>query len=59
MELLLKAQRFARRVETVDLAPRYDLRTRETRVRPVADALNLFRFTRKARLLVAPAGGRS
>jgi glycosyltransferase involved in cell wall biosynthesis len=59
MELLLKAQRFARRVETVDLAPRYDLRTRESRVRPVADALNLFRFTRKARLLVAPAGGRS
>jgi glycosyltransferase involved in cell wall biosynthesis len=57
MELLLKAQRFARRVETVDLAPRYDVRTRQTRVRPVADALNLFRFTRKARLLAAPAGG--
>ena len=32
MELLLKASRFARRVETVDLAPRYDVRTRETRV---------------------------
>ncbi len=57
MELLLKARRFARRVETVDLAPRYDVRTRETRVRPVADALNLFRFTRRARLLAAPAGG--
>lgn len=57
MELLLKASRFARRVETVDLAPRYDVRTRETRVRPVADALNLFRFSRRARLLVAPAGG--
>ncbi len=57
MELLLKARRFARRLETVDLAPRYDLRTRETRVRPVADALNLFRFTRRARLLVSPAGG--
>ena len=57
MELLLKARRFARRLETVDLAPRYDLRTRETRVRPVADALNLFRFTRKARLLASPAGG--
>ena len=56
MELLLKARRFARRLETVDLAPRYDLRTRETRVRPVADALNLFRFSRKARLLLAPAG---
>jgi glycosyltransferase involved in cell wall biosynthesis len=56
MELLLKARRFARRLETVDLAPRYDLRTRATRVRPVADALNLFRFTRRARLLVSPAG---
>ena len=57
MELLLKARRFARRVENVDLAPRYDVRTRETRVRPVIDALNLFRFTRTARLLAAPAGG--
>jgi glycosyltransferase involved in cell wall biosynthesis len=57
MELLLKARPFARRVENVDLAPRYDVRTRETRVRPVFDALNLFRFTRAARLLAAPAGG--
>jgi glycosyltransferase involved in cell wall biosynthesis len=57
VELLLKARRFARRVETVDLAPRYDVRTRETRVRPVADALSLFRFSRKARLLASPAGG--
>jgi glycosyltransferase involved in cell wall biosynthesis len=57
VELLLKARRFARRVETVDLAPRYDLRTRETRVRPFADALNLYRFSRKARLLAPPAGG--
>src|SRR6185437_16388650 len=55
-ELLLKARRFARRVENVDLAPRYDVRTRESRVRPIADALNLFRFTRKARLLAAPGG---
>jgi hypothetical protein len=44
-------------VETVDLAPRYDVRIRETRVRPVADALNLFRFSRRARLLANPAGG--
>jgi glycosyltransferase involved in cell wall biosynthesis len=57
MELLLKASRHARRVETVDLAPRYDVRTRETRVRPVADALALFRFSRKARVFAAPAGG--
>jgi glycosyltransferase involved in cell wall biosynthesis len=57
MELLLQARRYARRVETVDLAPRYDVRIRETRIRPVADALSLFRFSRKARLLVAPTGG--
>jgi glycosyltransferase involved in cell wall biosynthesis len=56
MELLLKARPFARRVENVDLAPRYDVRTRETRVRPVADALNLFRFSRRARGLVSAGG---
>jgi glycosyltransferase involved in cell wall biosynthesis len=57
LELLLKARPFARRVENVDLAPRYDVRTRETRVRPVADAMNLFRFTRKAKLPAPSAGG--
>jgi glycosyltransferase involved in cell wall biosynthesis len=49
MELLLKARRFARRIETVDLVPRYDVRTRESRVRPFSDALDLYRFSRKAR----------
>ena len=57
MELLLRARPFARRVENVDLAPRYDVRTRETRVRPVADALALFRFSRRARGLAAATGG--
>jgi glycosyltransferase involved in cell wall biosynthesis len=57
LELLLRARPFARRVENVDLAPRYDVRTRESRVRPVADALNLFRFARKARLLANASGG--
>jgi hypothetical protein len=57
MELLLKARRFARRTETVDLVPRYDVRTRETRIRPFADALNLYRFSRKARALALPAEG--
>jgi hypothetical protein len=59
MELLLKARKFARRMETVDLAPRYDVRTRETRIRPFADAVSLCRFSREARLLAAPvaAGG--
>ncbi|HUQ98183.1 MAG TPA: glycosyltransferase family 2 protein [Gemmatimonadaceae bacterium] len=56
-ELLMKASKFARRVETVDLAPRYDVRTRETRVRPLSDAVNLFRFSRKARVLAAAVGG--
>lgn len=57
MELLVRSTRFARRIENVDLAPRYDLRTRETRVRPLADAYNLLRFSRRARLLSAPVGG--
>ena len=57
MELLLKARRFARRVENVDLAPRYDVRIRETRIRPVADALSLFRFSRRARALASATGG--
>jgi len=56
LELLLRARPFARRVENVDLAPRYDVRTRESRVRPVADALSLFRFSRKARSLAAAGG---
>ena len=56
-ELLLKTRRFARRLETVDLAPRYDIRTRESRIRPFADALNLFRFSRRARVLAAAAKG--
>ena len=57
MELLLRTTRFARRVETIELAPRYDLRTRESRVRPFKDALGLYLFSRRARLLAAPAGG--
>lgn len=56
MELLLRARPFARRVENVDLAPRYDVRTRESRIRPVADALSLFRFSRRARSLAASGG---
>jgi glycosyltransferase involved in cell wall biosynthesis len=59
LELLLRARPFARRVENVDLAPRYDVRTRATRVRPVVDAMNLFRFSRKARTLVPATGAAS
>jgi glycosyltransferase involved in cell wall biosynthesis len=57
LELLLRARHFARRLENVDLAPRYDVRTRESRIRPVSDALSLFRFSRKARVLAAATGG--
>ncbi len=52
-ELLLRTAPLARRVETVSLAPRYDLRQRESRVRPFADALRLYRFGRAARALQA------
>jgi glycosyltransferase involved in cell wall biosynthesis len=53
VELLVHAARLARRVETVELAPRYDLRPRASRVRPWPDALNLYRFGRTARARVA------
>jgi len=49
VELLMNAAAFARRVETVELDQRYDLRTRATRVRPLADSMSLFRFARSAR----------
>ncbi len=49
MDLLLRAGAHARRVETVELAPRYDVRQRETRVRAWGDAMELFRFARSAR----------
>ena len=49
VELLVKTARFARRIETVALAPRYDLRRRASRVRPLTDAMNLYRFGRSTR----------
>jgi glycosyltransferase involved in cell wall biosynthesis len=49
VELLLATLPLARRVECVDLAPRYDLRMRPTRVRPFADTLALYRFGRTVR----------
>ncbi len=56
-ELLLRTAPLARRVETVSLAPRYDLRQRASRVRPFADALRLYRFGRAARALQAARSG--
>ena len=49
VDLLLRAAPHARRVETVELAPRYDVRERPSRIRPWNDAMTLFRFARGAR----------
>ena len=48
-ELLAALAPFARRVETVALPPRYDLRPRPTRVRALSGALELLRFARTRR----------
>jgi hypothetical protein len=47
---LARAAKLARRVETVALEPRYDLRPRESRIRPWSDAYGLFRFSRAAKV---------
>ena len=49
VSLLLATMPLARRVEKVDLAPRYDLRTRASRIKPFADAMSLYRFGRSVR----------
>jgi glycosyltransferase involved in cell wall biosynthesis len=43
-ELLMRLARAARRIETVEVTPRYDLRSRETRVRPWESSVALWRF---------------
>jgi glycosyltransferase involved in cell wall biosynthesis len=43
LDLLRQTAPLARRLETVALEPRYDVRPRETRVRPWADGLALFK----------------
>ncbi len=49
VELLMKATRSARRVEMVAIDARYDLRPRESRVKALAGALDLYRFGLAAR----------
>jgi hypothetical protein len=49
VDLLLRAAPHARRIETVEAAPRYDVRSRETRVSAWSGALSLLRFARGAR----------
>jgi glycosyltransferase involved in cell wall biosynthesis len=49
VSLLLSTLPLARRVEKVEVAPRYDLRVRSSRIRPFSDALALYRFGRTNR----------
>jgi glycosyltransferase involved in cell wall biosynthesis len=49
IDLLLAMAPHARRIETVALQPRYDLRMRGSRIRPWHDAFRLYRFGRDAR----------
>lgn len=55
LELLLATMPLARRIERVELASRYDLRVRESRIRPLADAMALYRFGRSVKGKPAPA----
>lgn len=55
LQLLLSAARVARRVESVPLPVNYDIRVRESRVRPVGDALELYRFALRNWKAAAPA----
>ncbi len=49
LELLVKLKPFARRIERLGVTPCYDLRPRETRVHPFADAMSLYRAGRASR----------
>ena len=48
-ELLLATLPLARRAEKVELASRYDLRVRESRIKPFSDAMGLYRFGRSVK----------
>lgn len=49
VELLVRLARHARRIEALTLEPRYDVRPRESRIRPWTDAVALYRFGRASR----------
>jgi glycosyltransferase involved in cell wall biosynthesis len=49
VDALLTMLPHARRTETIDVAPRFDLRPRSSRVRPLADTLAMLRYGRSAR----------
>ena len=46
VEMLVRAGRFARRIEATSFSPRYELRPRESRVRPWRGAIDLFKSAR-------------
>lgn len=52
IEFLARAAKYARRIESVTGSPRYELRPRETRVRPWKGAVALFKSARALRGLV-------
>ena len=56
LDLLRRTAPLARRLETVQLDARYDLRPRDSRIRPWADGLALLRFGRTTRVRRAGTG---
>ncbi len=49
VDFLLHAMQHTRRIETVTLPARYDVRSRESRLRPMAAVMSLFRYIRSTR----------
>lgn len=49
VELLVKLMPLARRIERVPVVSRYDLRPRESRIRPMSDAWSLYKHTKQSR----------
>jgi len=49
VEMLMRVSKHARRIESVQLNPRYELRPRASRVRPWRNALDMFRSARALR----------
>ena len=49
LELLMATLPLARRVERIEVTSRYDLRVRPSRIRPLTDAMALYRFGRTVR----------
>ena len=54
VEFLVRAAKYSRRIETVTGSPRYELRPRETRVRPWKGAVALFKSARALRGVAQP-----